>query len=279
MALNKSSNKMVIAMIVIVVILVSGIGVFYVRKNKKNDMDNSTQMVKNDSDMDNTWIVDDKLEDDISNGYMDNNEEDSFAINDENQMQENISEDTILTGSVSTTETEPPAVIKPTETTKPMETSSPVVITTAAPTLSPLPTASPVSTPMPTIAPAPTIVPVSTPTPTATPQPVVTQYASLVNPYTSKDSNGQIVYVLANSNNRYYSESELQSLTKEQLRFARNEIFARRGGIFTSSDLQQYFSSRSWYVPTRNAADFEDEDVNAYELANIKLIQAVEKTK
>ena len=69
---------------------------------------------------------------------------------------------------------------------------------------------------------------------------------------------------------------ELASLTKQQLRFARNEIFARRGGKFTASDLQQYFNSRSWYTPLRNAADFEDPDLNSYELANVKLIKSLE---
>ena len=130
---------------------------------------------------------------------------------------------------------------------------------------------------MPVVTPAPTVAPVATPKPTATPRPVA--YAYLVNQYTSKDSDNQIVFVLAKSNSRYFTSSELQSLTKEQLRFARNEIFARKGVKFTSTDLQLYFNSRSWYVPTRNAADFEDKDLNAYELANVKLIQSVEKTK
>lgn len=42
---------------------------------------------------------------------------------------------------------------------------------------------------------------------------------------------------------------DLLDLNKEQLRFLRNEIFARRGYIFQSQDLNEYFLKFNWYEP------------------------------
>lgn len=47
----------------------------------------------------------------------------------------------------------------------------------------------------------------------------------------------------------YLSKSDLSGLTKSELRIARNEIFARYGFIFKSTDLQNYFNAQSWYYP------------------------------
>lgn len=279
-SLHKLNKKMIISIIVSICVLVSIIFTFCVNAKKNNKTENSTEnsieMVNNNSNTDDTWIVDDQLSGEtISNGDMGSIENNDEIVNMGDEIQENTTEGTTITGSASTTETE-----QPVETTmEPIVTTYPTEVITSGTTIAP--TVAPVVTPQPVITQRPIVTPqpVVTPRPTATPRPVVVQYASLVTPYTNKDSNGQIFYILANSNSRYYSASELQKLTKEQLRFARNEIFARRGGKFTSSDLQQYFNSRSWYTPIRNAADFEDKDLNSYEIENVKLIQSVEKSK
>ncbi len=83
-------------------------------------------------------------------------------------------------------------------------------------------------------------------------------------------------YILPESDSRYYTTEELSSLDKSQLRFARNEIYARHGRMFDSSDLQKYFDSQPWYQGTVKASDFDESVLNKYEKANISTIQSLE---
>nr|WP_264675730.1 YARHG domain-containing protein [Bacillus cereus] len=46
---------------------------------------------------------------------------------------------------------------------------------------------------------------------------------------------------------RYVQSADLRYVTKEQLKIARNEIYARHGHIFQTKDMQTYFSKQSWY--------------------------------
>jgi hypothetical protein len=70
-----------------------------------------------------------------------------------------------------------------------------------------------------------------------------------------------------------YSQQYLASLNKAELRFLRNEIFARYGFIFNSVDLSEFFKGKSWYRPTYV-------DVTAYlteiDKKNIALINSFE---
>ena len=84
-------------------------------------------------------------------------------------------------------------------------------------------------------------------------------------------------YILPESNTRALTRDDLKDLTKEQLRLARNEIFARHGMIFGVEDLDQYFKSKSWYEPTVPAEDFYTVvDMSLIEEENINLIVEVE---
>ncbi|WP_024739991.1 YARHG domain-containing protein [Tenacibaculum maritimum] len=47
----------------------------------------------------------------------------------------------------------------------------------------------------------------------------------------------------------YLSEEVLKVKTKEELRLIRNEIFARKGYVFKSEDLNTYYKTKSWYKP------------------------------
>jgi len=76
------------------------------------------------------------------------------------------------------------------------------------------------------------------------------------------------------SGQRLISPAELSTLSKADLRLARNEIFARRGRIFESADLRAHFSSFDWYRPT--TAEVE---VNDFEKANAKAMQAEEQRR
>lgn len=84
-------------------------------------------------------------------------------------------------------------------------------------------------------------------------------------------------YVLAGSNVRYISKSELREFTAEQCRLARNEIYARHGRMFDDEYLQEYFDSKEWYVPSIAPGDFQESLLNSYEIANRDLIVEYEK--
>lgn len=75
-------------------------------------------------------------------------------------------------------------------------------------------------------------------------------------------------YVLPYVDSRYLTEEDVLYWSEEQLRFARNEIYARHGRRFDDAALQEYFDSRSWYVGTIAPNDFNDSVLNEYEVAN-----------
>lgn len=83
-------------------------------------------------------------------------------------------------------------------------------------------------------------------------------------------------YILPDSDSRFLREGELSELTKEELRLARNEIYARRGRVFQTEDLNQYFSSQPWYYGYLSSEEFDDSVLNEYEKANLDLIKKVE---
>lgn len=87
-------------------------------------------------------------------------------------------------------------------------------------------------------------------------------------------------YIIEGSDVRYLTEDELRGMTKEELRLARNEIYAKHGRIFESADLKDYFNSMEWYYPTIPADQFNDSTIlNQYEKANLALIKEIEATK
>ena len=79
-------------------------------------------------------------------------------------------------------------------------------------------------------------------------------------------------YLLPESNSRYLTLDDIDHLDHEHLCFARNEIYARHGWIFSVPQIANYFATKSWYVGTTLPANFNYGVLNAYEQANIKLI-------
>ncbi len=85
-------------------------------------------------------------------------------------------------------------------------------------------------------------------------------------------------YILSDSSSRYLTRDELSGLSAEELRLARNEIYARHGRKFDDTELQSYFNGKDWYEGTINPDDFKESMLNEYEKANIETIQALEET-
>lgn len=84
-------------------------------------------------------------------------------------------------------------------------------------------------------------------------------------------------YVLPNSNSEYLTMEDLEGLTKEECRIARNELFARYGRMFDDEALQAYFNACEWYQGTIAAEEFDDSVLNEYEIANRDLIVKYEE--
>lgn len=87
-------------------------------------------------------------------------------------------------------------------------------------------------------------------------------------------------YILPTSSTAYLTEEDLKNLTADELRLARNEIYARHGRIFTTEDLNEYFNSKSWYTPVYEPEEFDQiasSLFNEYEVANLDLIVEAEK--
>lgn len=91
----------------------------------------------------------------------------------------------------------------------------------------------------------------------------------------SADETGED-YILPDSNFRYLDRTDLEGLNSEELRLARNEIYARHGRIFEDETLQAYFSSKNWYSGTLTQEEFQDNVFNEYEKQNLIVIKEYE---
>lgn len=80
-------------------------------------------------------------------------------------------------------------------------------------------------------------------------------------------------YMIMDSSSRRLTASDLYGLSKEQLKIARNEIYARHGRLFDSESLQFYFNSKSWYHGTIAPSAFSEDLLSQVEKDNIKLIK------
>jgi hypothetical protein len=72
---------------------------------------------------------------------------------------------------------------------------------------------------------------------------------------------------------RLLTASELQGLSKYDLRIMRNEIFGRHGYIFKSDDLKEHFRNQSWYTPKYSDVNSMLTDI---EKKNIEFIKSHE---
>jgi hypothetical protein len=78
-------------------------------------------------------------------------------------------------------------------------------------------------------------------------------------------------FLVADSNVRYLTRAQLQSLSADRLHIARNEIFARRGRYFKDDALRAYFEQFPWYQPHA-----WDVPLTPVERANVDLIASME---
>ncbi len=98
-------------------------------------------------------------------------------------------------------------------------------------------------------------------------------YDALGIPY-SKRSSGSAI--LSQSSSSYLSDGDVSTLGIKALEIARNEIYARHGRRFDSSELQSYFNSKDWYIGTIQPGDFSESILNEYERYNVDFLMKKE---
>lgn len=82
-------------------------------------------------------------------------------------------------------------------------------------------------------------------------------------------------YIYPQSDSEYISAEDASQLDDDDLRIAINEIYARHGYHFKSSELQDYFDSCSWYTDEGITDQSEiKSDMNKYEKKNLKILVA-----
>lgn len=86
-------------------------------------------------------------------------------------------------------------------------------------------------------------------------------------------------YILPGSDRRYLDISDLEGLSADECRLARNELYARHGRLFDDEKLQAYFDGKEWYEGTIKPSDFKEGILNDYEVYNRDLIVRYEKEK
>lgn len=102
-------------------------------------------------------------------------------------------------------------------------------------------------------------------------QPGYNIYAVTSSEYTGSYLDSE--YIFYDSDSRYLSDAEVNSLSCQMACYAKNEIYARHGRKFQSQELTDYFNSKSWYFGTVSAENFSSGVFNKYEVANIEALQ------
>jgi uncharacterized caspase-like protein len=79
-------------------------------------------------------------------------------------------------------------------------------------------------------------------------------------------------FIFPDSDRRILSAADVAGLNQQQLRIARNEIYARKGRFFQDQTLTQHFSRFSWYRPFT-----WEVKLSVVEDANVKYLQGLER--
>lgn len=86
-------------------------------------------------------------------------------------------------------------------------------------------------------------------------------------------------FILSNSDTELITKNDLEGLSAEECKIARNEIYARHGRKFNDKELQAYFNQCDWYEGTIESDDFIETMLSETELANKNMIAEYEEEK
>lgn len=93
------------------------------------------------------------------------------------------------------------------------------------------------------------------------------------------ESSSEDGYVLNNSDTERLNKEDLDGLSAQDCKIARNEIYARHGRKFKDRELQEHFDSCDWYEGRIEPDDFKETELSEIEIANKDLIVEYEKEK
>jgi hypothetical protein len=103
------------------------------------------------------------------------------------------------------------------------------------------------------------------------PAPIRNNYGTATNNGNSHAAALVVASLGYTATHRLLTEDELRGFSKTELRILRNEIYARHGRKFKSTDLQQYFLKQSWYRPLYDEVSLTD-----IEQRNVEFIKQYE---
>lgn len=83
-------------------------------------------------------------------------------------------------------------------------------------------------------------------------------------------------YILPQSSSRLLTNSDISGLDIREINYAKNEIYARHGRLFQSSELQNYFNSKSWYHGTVSPESFSNSLLSSIEQKNAEFLANAE---
>ena len=89
-------------------------------------------------------------------------------------------------------------------------------------------------------------------------------------------------FIIEDSGIEIIDKDSAKQLSDEELRLAINEIYARHGRKFKSSDLQEYFDSKSWYEPKYEPDEFDKKQktiLSDVEIKNLETLTAIRKER
>lgn len=154
------------------------------------------------------------------------------------------------------TQTEPPVKTEP--TTQPAPTTEPTTKpeTEPATAATTQPVAEPVAEPQPEPEPEPAPEPAPEPEPEPEPPAVESEF------------------VIPDSNTRYLTAEDYESLSDWELTIALNELYARHGYEFQTPEIREHFENCSWYEGTLGVDGFRADMFNDIELTNARLLRA-----
>ena len=85
--------------------------------------------------------------------------------------------------------------------------------------------------------------------------------------------------VFEDSSERLLEWSDIYILSNEDIRIAKNEIYARHGYIFKDENLKNYFMGQLWYIPSVKAEEFDDSVFSDIEKRNLELLNRLDTYK
>ena len=76
-----------------------------------------------------------------------------------------------------------------------------------------------------------------------------------------------------------FSSRDLGGFSDRELKLARNEIYARRGYIFSDPEMAEYFGKKEWYRPSVPAKDFDENIFSEDEWNELRFILSEEERR